>query len=86
MNTATLVYDNAGGDVLSDAATVNFPGISLVKSSTDEHRDLRGSGHPVQLSRHQHGNVSADRDVAGGQQHRLGSVVSVYDPGGGFLE
>jgi hypothetical protein len=34
VNTADLTYDSAGGDVLSDAATVNFPGMSLVKSST----------------------------------------------------
>jgi hypothetical protein len=34
VNTATLTYDNAGNDVLSNDSTVNFPGMSLDKSST----------------------------------------------------
>ena len=34
VNVATLTYDNAGNDVLSNDSTVNFPGMSLDKSST----------------------------------------------------
>lgn len=34
VNTATVTYDSAGGDTLSNAANVNFPGMSLDKSST----------------------------------------------------
>src|SRR5262245_16091260 len=34
VNTASLDFDNAGGDVLSNTSTVNFPGMSLDKSST----------------------------------------------------
>jgi hypothetical protein len=34
VNTASLTFDNGGNDVLSNSATVNFPGMSLVKSST----------------------------------------------------
>jgi hypothetical protein len=34
VNTASLTYDNVGADVLSNTSTVNFPGMSLDKSST----------------------------------------------------
>ncbi len=34
VNTATLTFDSGGNDVLSNNATVNFPGMTLVKSST----------------------------------------------------
>jgi hypothetical protein len=34
VNTATLTYDSGGNDVLSNDSTVNFPGMSLDKSST----------------------------------------------------
>ena len=34
VNTATLTYDNGGNDVISNDATVNFPGMTLDKSST----------------------------------------------------
>ncbi len=34
VNQARLVYDNAGADVNSNASTVNFPAMSLTKSST----------------------------------------------------
>ena len=34
VNTVTFTYDGGGGDVVSDTSTVNFPSLSLVKSST----------------------------------------------------
>jgi hypothetical protein len=34
VNTATVTYDSAGGDVLSNDSKVDFPGMSLDKSST----------------------------------------------------
>jgi hypothetical protein len=34
VNTATLTYDNGGNDVISNDATVNFPGMTLDKTST----------------------------------------------------
>jgi hypothetical protein len=34
VNTASLDFDNAGGDILSNTSTVNFPGMTLDKSST----------------------------------------------------
>jgi hypothetical protein len=34
VNTATVTYDSAGGDVLSNDSNVDFPGMSLDKSST----------------------------------------------------
>ena len=34
VNTATLTYDNGGNDVLSNDSNVNFPGMTLDKSST----------------------------------------------------
>jgi hypothetical protein len=34
VNTASLNFDSGGGDVLSNTSTVNFPGMSLDKSST----------------------------------------------------
>ena len=86
VNTAALTYDNGGNDVLSNTATVNFPGLTVDKTSTTTSVTHSGQVVPYSYLVTNTGTSASDRDQPDRHEYRFSTLVSRDEPAGRRLD